>query len=185
MSPRSVAYILCYLLALAISPSDARDALGVQISGKVANGLYYVTAALPIVLSPEVEEAVKNGVPLQFVFDFRINRSRRYLWDEELLSVRRSCTLERHALANKYVVTDLITHRSTVAGSIAEALEMLGHLTEIPLGKAQRLITVPPLIGTARGQLNIEALPAPLRPIAYLTPSWHLKSPRLKWQVLP
>ena len=156
-----------------------------SVRGKVIGEFYFVDAEVSLELGTDAEDAVESGVPLQFVFDFEVRRPRRLLWDRKILTQRRSVRLERHALANKYVVTDLVTHQRAVHGSMTEALDALGRLSAITLGTAKALVEEPALRGRLRAQLDIEALPAPMRPIAYLSPAWHMKSKWFVWEVSP
>ena len=38
---------------------------------------------------------------------------------------------------------------------------------------------------SVKAQLDIESLPLPLRPMAYITPSWNLASERKQWHLKP
>lgn len=170
------------LMAFAFTAS-ADDIAVTHVSGHVERDLYFVDASVRIELSPDARDALESGVPLQFAFDFEVHRPRRFMWNRRLLVLRRPSRLERHALANKYVVTDLVTHQRRVHTSIDDALDSLGQLTEVTLGKSSELLAEPALRGRMRAQLDIEALPAPLRPIAYLSPSWRLKSRWKNWSI--
>lgn len=163
--------------------SHAHQMLVTWVSGKVVDGFYFVDADVQIELSDDVRDAVKSGVPLRFAFDFQVIRPRGLMWNEEVLALRRSYTLQRHALANKYVVTDLVSQKRAVLTSVDDAVAELGRLRNINIGKAGLLMLEVALSGRLRGRLEIEALPAPLRPIAYLSPSWHLKSPWHEWTI--
>lgn len=174
-----------WLLLLFGLAARADDIAVVHVEGHGDGDSYLVNARVTIDLSPDARDALESGVPLQFAFDFEVHRPRRLMWDRRLLVLRRACKLERHALANKYVVTDLVTHRRRVHTSIDDALESLGQLTGISLGKSAGLLAEPGLRGRLRAQLDIEALPAPLRPIAYLSPSWRLKSRWQSWSISP
>ena len=172
--------VWCSLLVW-MHTSQADQILITKVSGKVIDHFYFVDAEVLIELSDDARDAVESGVPLRFAFDFQVIRPRKLMWDQQILALRRSYRLERHALANKYVVTDLVSQKRTVLTSIEDAVEALGHLENITLGKVKDLMLEEALTGRLRGQLDIEALPAPLRPIAYLSPSWHLKSPWRQW----
>jgi len=185
MTKPSVLFCLWVLLFSSVRESCADEISVVQVSGHAAGEFYFVDATVQIELSADARNAVESGVPLQFVFDFEVHRPRRFMWDRKLLVLRRSGRLERHALANKFVVTDLVTHQRAVHTSIEDAMAALGELNDITLGKAKDLLGQTGLQGRLRAQLDIEALPAPLRPIAYLSPSWHLKSAWQEWSLSP
>lgn len=185
MTRQFVLLALAFVLLFAADLSRADEITVTRLSGRVEGEFYFVDAEVHIDLSPDARDAIDSGVPLQFAFDFEIHRPRRFMWDKRVLGLRRAWRLERHALANKYVVTDIVTRKRVVHTSMSDAIEALGRLSDITLGKAQDLLSTPGLQGRMRAQLDIEALPAPLRPIAYLSPSWHLRSDWRAWDLAP
>lgn len=181
-------FALCLLLgmyaALAAPAARAGEIRFVEVQGRFADDAYVVSADLELMLGEDVLEALENGVPLEFVFDLRVVHPRRFLWDREILSLRRHRRIERHALADKYVVTDETTDKRAVFGSRGDALAALGRLADIPVVSSARLHAARPVNARLRAQLDVEALPAPLRPIAYLSPSWHMSSNWYTWSVM-
>jgi len=181
--PRAVP-MLTLLSILGISLAYGADAEIKQVTGKIIDGFYFVDATLGIELSADSREAIESGVPLTFVIDFRIEQERRFLWDKNVLALRRSLELAHHALADSYVVTDPVTGTHSVSPSLSGALKTMGMLSSIAIGKASDLDSAADLIGRARVQLDIESLPAPLRPIAYISPSWRIKSDWYVWRIV-
>lgn len=181
-SPRTIR-MLTVVSILGISFAYAGDAEITQVTGKIVDGFYFVDATLGIELSDDAREAIESGVPLTFVIDFRIEHERRFLWDKNVLALRRSLELAHHALAESYVVTDPVAGTHSVSPSLQGALKALGMLSNIAIGKASDLGLEADLIGRVRAQLDIESLPAPLRPIAYISPSWRIKSDWYVWRI--
>ncbi len=179
----SLVRVLWFALMCVHGTAQADQILINRVTGKIVGDFYFVDADVHLELSKDARDAVESGVPLRFSFDFQVSRSRQLMWDQQILALRRSYRLERHALANKYVVTDLVSQRRAVLTSIEDALEELGRLRNVTIGKADELILKDALNGRLQAKLDIEALPAPLRPIAYLSPSWHLKSAWHSWLI--
>lgn len=179
---------LCLLLGLCaamVAPEVRAGEIRItEVRGRFADDSYFVSADLELVLGDDVLEALENGVPLEFVFDLRVVHPRRFMWDREILSLRRNRRIERHALADKYVVTDETTDKRAVFGSRSDALAALGHLADIAVDSSAHLRAARPVSARLRAQLDVEALPAPLRPIAYLSPSWHMSSNWHTWSVI-
>ena len=69
--------------------------------------------------------------------------------------------------------------------SLTEALKQLGSLSELKLPLAQTLPPEEAYSLELRVNLDIEALPAPLRPVAYTSLAWHLNSGWTTWKVQP
>ena len=165
--------------------SIANDINIIRIEGKRVNDFYFVDARLTVQLTKDAREAVESGVPLVFAFEFEIRQPRRWLWDSTLLALRRTYKLERHALANRYVITDIVGNKRLAAPSLDDALAELGELHDVAIGKAAELLNHGESSGRMRVRLDIESLPAPLRPIAYISPSWHIGSDWRNWDLVP
>ncbi|MBI2802808.1 MAG: DUF4390 domain-containing protein [Gammaproteobacteria bacterium] len=165
--------------------STANDIDIVRVEGKRIDNFYFVDARLTMRLTKDAREAVESGVPLVFAFEFEIRQRRRWLWDLTLLALRRTYKLERHALANRYVITDIVGNKRLVAPSLDDALAELGELHDVPVGKAAELLNNGENSGRMRVRLDIESLPAPLRPVAYISPSWHIGSDWQNWDLVP
>lgn len=185
MLPGIALSLLLGLLTAAWAPSACAGEIRIaDVRGRFVEDAYTISADLELVLGDDVLEALENGVPLEFVFDLRVVHPRRLMWDREILSLRRSRRIERHALADKYVVTDDTTDQRAVFGSRGDALAALGRLVDIAVDSSTNLRAARPISARLRAQLDIEALPAPLRPIAYLSPSWHVSSDWFTWSVI-
>jgi hypothetical protein len=65
---------------------------------------------------------------------------------------------------------------------MSEALRRLGSLNELRFVVPNEL-PVGQYALDVRASLDIEGLPAPLRPVAYTSRAWHLNSGWLRWKV--
>lgn len=178
--------ILMVISAAALVLPRAATAADVTIdavSHRIENGVYLVDANITFYFSADMSEALRSGIPLFFDFDFKISRERRYLWDATLYRLGRRYKLERHALANRYILTDLITSERRSYSSFEEALVGLGRLRGVPLGGQSQFERDGTYHAKLRVSLDIESLPAPLRPIAYVSPSWRMGSKWHSWQL--
>jgi hypothetical protein len=66
-----------------------------------------------------------------------------------------------------------------------DALAALGEVRDFMAGSAAGQVPAGKYRGRLRLRLDIEALPAPLRPIAYISPSWRLSSGWYEWVFVP
>lgn len=146
-----------------------------------------LNARLELALSASAEEALSKGIPLEVVIDVALYQPRRLLWDKELGTWQLRRRIQYHALSGQYLITDLASadHILESVGSLSEALVQLGSLRgqALPLRKLPNPEEDYSL--QLRAELDIEALPSPLRPVAYTSPSWHLSSGWTTWRVQP
>ena len=89
------------------------------------------------------------------------------------------------ALASLYQVTDLQTNAWQSFVTSQSAMSALGTIERLPLIDRASLDSGARYILSVKSFLDIEALPLPMRPTAYLTPAWHLSSQRRIWRLNP
>lgn len=183
VSPRAAGAVLLGLLSLAPAASATFrvEIVQAQLSGQVL----LLGGRLDIGLTPQVEEALNNGVPLDLVIDVRLHRRRALLWDEtvEEWTLRRQ--LRFHALSGQYLLSGeptLPVNRESFA-SLAEALMQVGSLEDLNLPVETRVEAEGDYRAKVRVALDIEALPPLLRPVAYTSRAWDLNSGWSSWKV--
>lgn len=127
-------------------------------------------------LNDTTAEALANGVPLTFVIHVEVRDAGAWIWRPDLVDRRLRTTLRYHPLSGLYqlrrVETDQVEQFATRAAAIA-ALGTIRGLALLPADQLQAGKAYKVRLDT---YLDLEALPMPLRPLAILTPSWHLGS---------
>lgn len=136
-------------------------------------------------LTPKVEEALGNGIPLEFVIDVRLYRERALWWDETIESWRLRRQLYYHALSGQYLIgAESGSMRAREGyGSLTEALRQLGSLDDVVLPLNAALAADSDYRVGVRVLLDIEALPPLLRPMAYTSRAWDLNSGWTTWKI--
>ncbi len=159
-----------------------------EVQPELKPGVLSVSGTLDLTLTGKVEEAVAKGIPIDVDFDFRLMRQRKLLWAKEIQSwtVRRQ--IRYHALSGQYFVDGAAANEKRLENftSLRQALRHMGTLNELTFD----VVSEPQAAqveGTyelqVRASLDIESLPAPLRPVAYTSLDWHLNSGWTTWTV--
>ncbi len=148
---------------------------------RVESGVYFLDAKIVFDFSAEAIEAMDNGVTLTVLIDVEVFRQRA-LWDRKILSRQSRINVGVHALSKKYVMKKLDTGETKTHRSIAELSAALGSVERLPLFEASGLDAENTYSARVRARLDIEALPSPLRPLAYVSQAWRLTS---DWYELP
>jgi hypothetical protein len=174
------------LLLFAATTAGA-DFKALEIQPKLVDNALELSGQLELGLSAKVEEALAKGIPLEILIEVRLYRERAWWWNSKIGDWKLKREIRYHALSGQYLVKlseakDEIPESHT---SLSEALRALGNLTELRLA-----LDAPPDAGSEhvariRASLDIEALPAPLRPVAYTSLAWHLNSGWGRWNVTP
>lgn len=172
------------LLGLAVFGRAAADFTVSDVQPKFADQSLVLSGNIDLSLSSQVEEALSKGIPLQVVIEVRLYQYRRFLWDKQVAAWTLHRSIQYHALSGQYLVSaddpGLENRESLLTQQ--EALKSLGNLNELRLA----LANVTPADNYSvevRASLDIEALPTPLRPVAYTSFAWHLNSGWTTWKV--
>jgi hypothetical protein len=182
--PRFLARAALLLLALATSLARA-DFKIATLDANLSDQTLIVNGELDLGLSPKVEEALSKGIELPLTLEIRLYQKRSWWWDRRvsIWTLRRN--LQYHALTGQYLVAAEGGGDSFL--SLPNALRALGRLNELrlPLSQNETLDRAREYSVRLRVHLDIEALPAPLRPVAYTNLSWHLNSGWSEWNIAP
>ena len=148
---------------------------------RLESGVYFLDARIVFDFSAEAIEAMNNGVTLTVLIDVEVFRQRA-LWDRKVLSRQSRLKVGVHALSKKYVLKKLDTGETRTYRSVEEMAAALGNVERLPLFEASSLDSDTTYTARVRARLDIEALPSPLRPLAYVSQAWRLAS---DWYELP
>ena len=149
-------------------------------AARLVGGVYVLDAHIDYAFSPESLEAMDSGVPLTILLEVDVERDRAIL-NEMVVTVRSRHRIEKHSLSEQYMVTDLSTRRSRTYRSFEEMATDLGTVEGLPMLDRRLVDDGDHYTLRLRAKLDIEALPAPLRPLAYLTAPWRLSSDWYSW----
>lgn len=132
-------------------------------------------------MSDETRTALEQGVELEFDIMFRVRKTLRWFRDPVITEKTLTFRVEHQPLSGQYLVTELDNGGLHQFRTLASALEFIGSIDDFPLVHTNMLSRQERYIAQVRAELNIQSLPPPLRPLAYLSSRWQLSS---KWQNL-
>jgi hypothetical protein len=148
-------------------------------------GEYRLNARIDYRLTPEVEEALSNGVPLTLKVQLEVGKVWRGFWEANALSHTLRFQIRYHALTELYRVVDMQTGEEQNFVTQDAALYALGEIDNLPLVSRGDLVPGEAYQLRLRADLEIEALPLPLQPFAYLGRGWRLTTGWTQWPVQP
>lgn len=176
---------LCACLTLLPAPAAwAADygfrVLRAELQPDEADKTYRLDADIDYRFSEPALDALRNGVSLTLVLRLTVKREHGW-WEGKALEVRRSFLVRYHALSRLYQIVNEDSEIPRNFTGIDALLEAMGSLRGLPLGQADGLARGGRYRASLTVSLDIESLPLPLRPVAYVTPAWHLDSPVYQW----
>lgn len=184
ISPGSILAIVFVLFF--VSETCTAQISGIEINnikGVVDNTMFLVDADITYHLSRETRNALEHGIPLEFDVKFRIKKVRKWIWDEIIVSKKIGFRVEYQPLSGNYLVTQTNNDHRYQFRKLREVLGFIGDINRFPLIGTDMIVANKNYKAQIKANLNIQALPAPLRPLAYISSDWQLSSPWRTWTI--
>ena len=160
---------------------------------------YYLNASFELNLGQTVEDALKKGVPLNFLVEFDLTRPRyswfTYWFTETVVTAQRQYKLSYNALLRQYQLSIDTPATPAMDGvmrgigqnfsSLSEALLTLSRIRSWQVVERGQLKKRLPHEASLRMKLDVSLLPKPLQVNALASKSWNLESERFRWTITP
>jgi hypothetical protein len=170
---------LMLLAPLAHAADYGFEIIRAALRPNTENNGYLLDTDINYRFSEPAIDALRNGISLGLVLRLQIEQEGAW-WDRTVRDERYAFRIRYHALSKLFQILDGNDEAPRNFISLNALLEAMGTVRDLPIH----------LTGLTKGEhyraslsvsLDIEALPLPLRPVAYATPAWHLESPVYKW----
>jgi len=155
----------------------------VSADTRLADGVYLLDAEVEFDLGPKPLDALKNGVPLVIENQIEITQSKNWFPDKTVAALSQRYRLKFHPLTEQYLVTNLNSGERQNFRTMGGALAGLGSLRGVPILDDTLLDPKAEYYVRMRVGIDLEALPAPLRLLAYVYGEWRSKSSWQEWQL--
>jgi hypothetical protein len=178
--------LLLLCAALTLSLPALAEAFEVEgLTAREVEGAYLMEASIRYRFSDEALEALESGVPLTLEVHIQLRREGAWIWEADLVDARLRYRVLYQALHGLYQVTDLASGTQQYFATREAAFTALGRVRDVQLIRVEKLQRGETYRLSLRSSLDIEALPLPLRPLAYLSPAWNLSSEWSLWRLQP
>ena len=181
-----VCFILLMLQATFAHAENNRPPTGFNITSATVqekDSVFYLDANIEYWFGEQVLEALNNGVPLNIVIDIQIVEKRKFLWNNTIADVTQDYQLQYHALTRQYVLRNLNTNENYNFLTLQLSLASLGSISHLPVFSTRLLDNDGRYLIRIKPSLDVEALPSPLRPVAYISSEWQLVGKWYSWQL--
>lgn len=156
-----------------------------EVKTRLEGKAYVMEARIDYRFSETALEALDNGVPLTLDVHLQVRRKSAWMWEESLVDRHLRFMIRYQPLSERYLVVELPDGTKKSFVSRDAAIAALGELDGVPLLGRDRIDPNQRYEVELKAFLDIEALPLPLRPMAYLKPSWKLSSGWTEWSLQP
>jgi len=179
--------LLVALLAFTYNNSFASEKAHISIKSASlvsTDQIHLLNAEVKYGLTRETIEALYNGITLTFNIDLSVIEDRPWLWNKHIKTVTLRYQIKYHTLAETYQISDKTNNVHLNFSTLSAALSSLGRLKDIPINSI-KTSSNSTINASLKAYLNIEALPLPMRPLAYIDSGWHLRSNTFQWPLTP
>jgi len=180
---KSFFYVCMLALVLAFSNVSAAD---IDLSDSKVyqqDGDWFIDLIAHYEFSDDVLEALKNGVPLTIDVELQLMPDDAWFWQAR--EVQRNIRLEIRyfTLSELYQVKNLGSGAEVSFVSRSAALETLGQVLGVFIIKQSKLAAAKRYTLSVKAKLDIDVLPVPLRPAAWLSSDWRMSSGWVEWSI--
>jgi len=179
-SSRSLALAALLLFAPLAGAAEIEVKSAEIVAGEEA---YLLDAEFSVDLGSRLEEVVSRGVPLYFVAELELTRTRWYWVDEHVAGRRQTWRLSYHALTRQYRLSTGALHQNF--DTLQEALGVLARLRNWPVAEKRKLNAGEPYNAALRLKLDLTRLPKPLQVGAIGNKDWNIPAEVKRWSYTP
>lgn len=179
---KQLAALLLMLTALVGAALAAEGGFVVsKVSTASEKNGYFIDVEVDYVFSETALEALDNGVPLTLDLHYQLRRKGAWIWEDNLVDRNQLYLIRYLPLTKLYQVVRLPDGDKQSFYTRAAAISALGESGRLPMVPQSTLDPDEDYQVRVKVSLDIESLPLPLRPVAYLKPSWKLTSGWTRW----
>lgn len=142
---------------------------------------YVLFADIDYRLSARAKDALQNGVPLFWDIHIKTLQHRDYFWDQTLINTGIRYRIQYHALLNMYRVRNEGNGEVYNFSTLSAALDSMSTIGDFRIMDKASYVSGKRYAVAIKVTLDRDALPLPLRPIAYTNPQWYLSSDWTLW----
>ena len=182
----NLCFVLLMLQATCVHAENNQYPTGFTINSATVqdeDGIFYLDANIEYWFGEQVLEALNNGVALNIIVEIQIIEKRKFLWDKAMAEVTQNYQLQYHALTRQYVLRNLNSNENYNFLTLQLSLASLGTISRLPVVSTQLFEHDGNYQIRMKPSLDIEALPSPLRPVAYISSEWQLAGKWYSWQL--
>jgi hypothetical protein len=176
--------MVALVLVMAMTAPAWADTIPVKSAElRIEEGEVLLNAEFDLAFNATLEEALQNGIPLYFVLEFEITRSRWYWLDEKVAQASITSRVSYGALTRQYRVSSGLLAQTF--NSLEEVERYIGRVTSRPVAQASALAKGMRYDAAIRLRLDVNQLPKPFQVNALASREWTLSSEWHRWQFTP
>lgn len=187
LRPWLAGMLLC-LGAASVAAQERAPKPGFEVisaQSRLVEQVVRLDALFDLRFSPQLVDALQNGVSLNLLIEIEVIEERDYLWSSTVTTLEQRYQIVYQPLTNHYLLRNINSDVEFQFPSLESLLAVISALSDFPLLDYSLLEEEGRYLGEIRISVDRESFPVPLRLMSYVADNWYLSSEWFAWPLLP
>ena len=141
---------------------------------------YFLNADFDLSFNDDLDEAIKKGIPINFIIEFELKRPRKYWFDEEVTKKTKEILLTYHALSKQFTLTES-ENRLIAFDNLTQAKNELKKIKNWRIFDKSQIDDTEKYSAYLQVKLDQTKLPKQLQADITSNQEWQLASKQFQW----
>ena len=141
---------------------------------------YFLNADFDLSFNDDLDEAIKKGIPINFIIEFELKKPRKYWFDEEVTKKTKEILLTYHALSKQFTLTES-ENRLIAFDNLTQAKNELKKIKNWRIFDKSQIDDTDKYLAYLQVKLDQTKLPKQLQVDITTNQEWQLTSKQFQW----
>jgi len=141
---------------------------------------YFLNADFDLSFNDDLDEAIKKGIPINFIIEFELKKPRKYWFDEEVTKKTKEILLSYHALSKQFTLTES-ENRLIAFDNLTQAKNELKKIKNWRIFDKSQIDDTEKYSAYLQVKLDQTKLPKQLQADITSNQEWQLASKQFQW----
>lgn len=141
---------------------------------------YFLNADFDLSFNDDLDEAIRKGIPINFVIEFELKKPRKYWFDEEVTKKTKEILLSYHALSKQFILAES-ENRLIAFDNLTQAKNELKRIKNWRIFDKSQIDDTEKYSAYLQVKLDQTKLPKQLQADITSNQEWQLASKQFQW----
>ena len=141
---------------------------------------YFLNADFDLSFNDDLDEAIKKGIPVNFIIEFELKKPRKYWFEEEVTKKTKEILLTYHALSKQFTLTES-ENRLIAFDNLTQAKNELKKIKNWRIFDKSQIDDTEKYSAYLQVKLDQTKLPKQLQADITTNQEWQLASKQFQW----
>ena len=141
---------------------------------------YFLNADFDLFFNDDLDEAIRKGIPVNFIIEFELKKPRKYWFDEEVTKKTKEILLSYHALSKQFILAES-ENRLIAFDNLTQAKNELKRIKNWRIFDKSQVDDTEKYWAYLQVKLDQTKLPKQLQADITSNQEWQLASKKFQW----